>query len=103
MRRFNSHVRPQSYQVKEGNHDKGRPHHWRCRTGRRVSSNTVRSEDIYWDPHYSDARFHLRNGDLTDSTNLIWLIQHIHPDEVSNLGVQPQRCKLRDGRLYGKC
>ena len=56
---------------------------------RRSSSfNTGRIEDIYQDPHQSDARFHLHYGDLTDSTNLIRLIQQTQPDEIYNLAAQ---------------
>lgn len=56
---------------------------------RRSSSfNTGRIEDIYQDPHQSNARFHLHYGDLTDSTNLIRLIQQTQPDEIYNLAAQ---------------
>src|SRR3546814_18862963 len=53
---------------------------------RRSSSfNTGRIEDIYQDPHQDSARFHLHHGDLTDSTNLIRIIQETKPDEIYNL------------------
>lgn len=56
---------------------------------RRSSSfNTGRIEDIYQDPHTEDARFHLHYGDLTDSTNLIRLVQETEPDEIYNLAAQ---------------
>lgn len=56
---------------------------------RRSSSfNTGRIEDIYEDPHVSDARFSLHYGDLTDSTNLIRLVQETQPDEIYNLAAQ---------------
>ncbi|MBB3034343.1 GDP-mannose 4,6-dehydratase [Alteriqipengyuania lutimaris] len=56
---------------------------------RRSSSfNTGRIEDIYQDPHEKDARFHLHYGDLTDSTNLIRLVQETQPDEIYNLAAQ---------------
>jgi GDPmannose 4,6-dehydratase len=56
---------------------------------RRSSSfNTERIEDIYEDPHVADARFHLHYGDLTDSTNLIRIIQNTRPDELYNLAAQ---------------
>ena len=56
---------------------------------RRSSSfNTGRIEDIYEDPHAKDARFHLHYGDLTDSTNLIRLVQETQPDEIYNLAAQ---------------
>lgn len=47
--------------------------------------NTDRIEHIYQDPHIENARFHLHFGDLTDSTNLIRIIQVIQPNEIYNL------------------
>jgi GDPmannose 4,6-dehydratase len=56
---------------------------------RRSSSfNTGRIENIYQDPHEENARFHLHYGDLTDSTNLIRLVQQTQPDEIYNLAAQ---------------
>ncbi len=56
---------------------------------RRSSSfNTERINDIYQDFHDKDARFFLHYGDLSDSTNLIRIIQEIQPDEIYNLGAQ---------------
>jgi GDPmannose 4,6-dehydratase len=56
---------------------------------RRSSSfNTGRIEDIYEDPHVSDPRFVLHFGDMTDSTNLIRLVQQVQPDEIYNLAAQ---------------
>ena len=56
---------------------------------RRSSSfNTGRIEDIYQDPHVEHQRFHLHYGDLTDSTNLIRIMQEVQPDEVYNLAAQ---------------
>lgn len=56
---------------------------------RRASSfNTDRIDHLYRDPHESDVRFHLHYGDLTDSTNLIRILQEAQPDEVYNLGAQ---------------
>ena len=56
---------------------------------RRSSSfNTGRIEDIYQDPHEEDPRFNLHYGDLTDSTNLIRIIQETQPDEIYNLAAQ---------------
>ena len=53
---------------------------------RRSSSfNTGRIEDIYEDPHVEHQRFHLHYGDLTDSTNLIRIVQQTQPDEIYNL------------------
>ena len=56
---------------------------------RRASSfNTQRIDHIYQDIHNTDAKFKLHYGDLTDSTNLIRLIQEIQPDEIYNLAAQ---------------
>ena len=56
---------------------------------RRSSSfNTERIDHIYQDPHSEDANFILHYGDLTDSTNLIRIIQEVNPDEIYNLGAQ---------------
>lgn len=56
---------------------------------RRSSSfNTGRIEDIYQDPHEQNARFHLHYGDMTDSTNLIRIIQETQPTEIYNLAAQ---------------
>lgn len=50
--------------------------------------NTARIEHIYQDPHEKDVNFYLHYGDLTDSTNLIRIIQEIQPDEIYNLAAQ---------------
>ena len=56
---------------------------------RRSSSfNTSRINHLYQDPHESDPRLVLHYGDLTDSTNLIRIIQQVQPDEIYNLGAQ---------------
>ena len=56
---------------------------------RRASSfNTTRIDHLYQDPHESDPRLILHYGDLTDSTNLIRIIQSVQPDEIYNLGAQ---------------
>ena len=56
---------------------------------RRSSSfNTGRIDDIYVDPHESDARLFLHYGDLTDATNLIRLVQETAPTEIYNLAAQ---------------
>lgn len=47
--------------------------------------NTDRIDHLYQDPHQSDVRFFLHHGDLTDSTNLIRIIQEVQPDEIYNL------------------
>ena len=53
---------------------------------RRASSfNTARVDHLYHDPHEENVRFFLHHGDLTDSSNLIRLIQKIQPDEIYNL------------------
>ena len=56
---------------------------------RRASSfNTDRIDHLYQDPHESDPRLVLHYGDLTDSTNLIRIVQQVQPDEIYNLGAQ---------------
>ncbi len=50
--------------------------------------NTDRIDHLYQDPHARDVRFFLHYGDLTDSTNLIRLVQEVQPDEIYNLGAQ---------------
>ncbi len=56
---------------------------------RRASSfNTQRIDHLYQDVHNKNAMFKLHYGDLTDSTNLIRLIQEIQPDEIYNLAAQ---------------
>jgi len=56
---------------------------------RRSSSfNTSRVDHIYRDRHERDVRFFLHFGDLTDSTNLIRLVQETQPDEIYNLAAQ---------------
>ena len=56
---------------------------------RRSSSfNTGRIDDLYVDPHDPSARFFLHYGDLTDSTNIIRVVQETQPDEIYNLGAQ---------------
>lgn len=47
--------------------------------------NTQRIDHIYQDPHIPDRNLHLHYGDLTDSTNLIRIIQEVQPDEIYNL------------------
>jgi GDPmannose 4,6-dehydratase len=54
---------------------------------RRASSfNTQRVDHIYQDPHVDNARFKLHYGDLSDTSNLIRIIQETQPDEIYNLG-----------------
>ncbi len=56
---------------------------------RRASSfNTQRVDHIYQDPHIENANFKLHYGDLTDTSNLIRIIQETQPDEIYNLGAQ---------------
>ncbi|MEQ1770200.1 MAG: GDP-mannose 4,6-dehydratase [Devosia sp.] len=56
---------------------------------RRSSSfNTGRIEDIYQDPHITNAHFHLHYGDMTDATNMIRIVQETQPDEIYNLAAQ---------------
>ncbi len=56
---------------------------------RRASSfNTSRIDHLYQDPHESNPKLRLHYGDLTDSSNLIRIIQEVKPDEIYNLGAQ---------------
>src|SRR5689334_14888251 len=48
--------------------------------------NTDRIDGLYEDPHINNVHFKLHYGDLTDSTNLIRIIQEVQPDEIYNLG-----------------
>lgn len=50
--------------------------------------NTDRIDNLYQDPHEKDRRFFLHYGDLTDSTNLIRIVQQVQPDEIYNLAAQ---------------
>ena len=50
--------------------------------------NTGRIEHLYQDIHVRDRRFHLHHGDVTDSSNILRLIQQIQPDEIYNLAAQ---------------
>ena len=56
---------------------------------RRSSSfNTQRVDELYMDPHEHETRFFLHYGDMTDSTNIIRLLQETQPDEIYNLAAQ---------------
>ncbi len=56
---------------------------------RRASSfNTQRIDHIYQDPHVEHANFKLHYGDLSDTSNLIRIVQETQPDEIYNLGAQ---------------
>ncbi|MBE0476873.1 MAG: GDP-mannose 4,6-dehydratase [Coriobacteriia bacterium] len=56
---------------------------------RRSSSfNTERIDHLYQDPHEEGVRLLLHHGDLTDSTNLIRILQEVRPEEIYNLGAQ---------------
>ncbi len=56
---------------------------------RRSSSfNTSRIDSIYQDPHVNNPRLLLHYGDLTDSTNILKIIENVQPDEIYNLGAQ---------------
>ncbi len=48
--------------------------------------NTDRIDHLYQDPHVDNRNFFLHYGDLTDSTNLLRIIQEVQPDEIYNLG-----------------
>ena len=66
--------------------------------------NTDRIDHLYQDPHVEHQRFTLHYGDLTDSTNLIRIIQQVQPDEIYNLAAhEPRGGELRDARVHGQC
>src|SRR5690606_4305651 len=48
--------------------------------------NTERIDHLYQDPHESNNKFKLHYGDLSDSTNLIRIVQEVQPNEIYNLG-----------------
>ena len=50
--------------------------------------NTQRVDHIYKDPHIENSRFKLHFGDLTDTSNLLRIVQETQPDEIYNLGAQ---------------
>ncbi|MEX2526751.1 MAG: GDP-mannose 4,6-dehydratase [Gemmatimonadota bacterium] len=50
--------------------------------------NTHRVDHLYRDPHEKGVRFFLHHGDMTDSTNLIRIVQEVQPDEIYNLAAQ---------------
>lgn len=56
---------------------------------RRSSSfNTERVDHLYQDPHTKNKKFILHYGDLTDTSNLVRILQEVQPDEIYNLGAQ---------------
>ena len=50
--------------------------------------NTTRVDHLYQDPHDDDVRFSLHYGDLTDTSNIVRIVQETQPDEIYNLGAQ---------------
>ncbi len=62
--------------------------------------NTDRVDHLYQDQHEADPRFFLHYGDLTDSTNLIRLVQEIQPDEIYNLAAQSHVAVSFDSPVY---
>jgi len=50
--------------------------------------NTARIDHLYEDPHYSENRFFLHHGDLTDSSSLLHIVEKTRPDEIYNLAAQ---------------
>ena len=55
---------------------------------RSSSFNSARVDHLYEDPHSTNVRFRMHYGDMTDSTNLIRIIQEVQPDEIYNLAAQ---------------
>ena len=50
--------------------------------------NTQRIDHLYQDPHIQNANFSLHYGDLSDTSNLVRIVQETQPDEIYNLGAQ---------------
>jgi GDPmannose 4,6-dehydratase len=69
---------------------------------RRASSfNTQRVDHIYQDPHIDNGNFTLHYGDLTDTSNLVRIVQEVQPDEIYNLGAQSHvAVSLRKPRIH---
>ena len=68
---------------------------------RRSSSfNTARIDHLYQDPHNDFTNLVLHHGDLTDSTNLIRIIQQIQPDEIQFRSAKSCGGKFREPRIY---
>jgi len=62
---------------------------------RRASSfNTQRVDHIYQDPHVNNAHFKLHYGDLSDTSNLVRIVQETQPDDIYNLGAQSHVAKM---------
>ena len=61
--------------------------------------NTDRVDHLYQDPHEKNVHFHLHYGDLTDSTNLIRIVQETKPDEIYNLGAMRNMHKKYEKHL----
>ena len=55
---------------------------------RSASFNTQRIDHLYQDPHVKDKNFILHYGDLTDTSNLVRILQEVQPNEIYNLGAQ---------------
>ncbi len=66
----------------------GKGYHVHGLKRRSSSFNSGRVDHLYQDPHGDDVRFHMHYGDMTDSTNLIRVIQETQPDEIYNLAAQ---------------
>lgn len=62
--------------------------------------NTQRIDHIYQDPHIEHANFKLHYGDLSDTSNLIRIVQETHPDEIYNLGAQSHVAVSFDSPIY---
>ena len=61
--------------------------------------NTQRIDHLYQDPHVENSNFILHFGDMTDSTNLIRLIQEIEPDEIYSLAAMSHVGVLLKSRI----
>ncbi|MGY4464030.1 hypothetical protein ACVWYI_008043 [Bradyrhizobium sp. LB13.1] len=72
---------------------------------RRSSSfNTARVDHLYQDPHLGDVPFLMHYGDMTDSTNVIRLVQQIRPTEIYNLAAQSHvAVSFESPRIHRQC
>ena len=66
--------------------------------------NTDRIDHLYQDPHESEIKFTLHYGDLTDSANIIRIVQEVQPDEIYNLGAMSHvQVSFEMPEYTGKC
>ena len=62
-----------------------------------------RDDHLYGDPHEEEGNLSLHYGDLTDSTNIIKVIQQLKPDEIYNLAAQSHVAVVLNPQVYNNC